>query len=114
MMNTAHRSVGISSPTSSQEPLFIPDVTWYDDLDPQDLEYLDRLLACQDDSTSTCEPISDITIRAEHKDECDDDFRRSKLHIVFDRNCRDWVHMGMSIQGNTEPEASRLRTDDAF
>ncbi|ETP40908.1 hypothetical protein F442_11811 [Phytophthora nicotianae P10297] len=39
---TADASV---SPRSAQDASFLPDVAWYDDLDPEDLEYLDQLLS---------------------------------------------------------------------
>ncbi|EGZ22606.1 hypothetical protein PHYSODRAFT_299801 [Phytophthora sojae] len=47
----AQRALGISSPTSAQDPqlMALPDVTWYEDLDPQDLEYLDRLLSSEEE-----------------------------------------------------------------
>ncbi|KAE9047466.1 hypothetical protein PR003_g1107 [Phytophthora rubi] len=57
VVQKAKRTLGISSPNSSQDPplMLLPDVTWYEDLDPQDLEYLDRLLSCEDDQNGRAE-----------------------------------------------------------
>ncbi|KAG3113812.1 hypothetical protein PI125_g6974 [Phytophthora idaei] len=46
---TQKHTADAGSPRSTQDASFLPDVAWYDDLDPQDLDYLDRLLSSEDD-----------------------------------------------------------------
>lgn len=46
---TQKKGLDVSSPRSAQDASLLPDSAWYEDLDPQDLEYLDRLLSSGED-----------------------------------------------------------------
>lgn len=47
-MTQRHTEDATESPRSTQDSSFLPNVAWYDDLDPQDLEYLNRLLSSEE------------------------------------------------------------------
>ncbi|KAG7390644.1 hypothetical protein PHYPSEUDO_007106 [Phytophthora pseudosyringae] len=56
---THKQTLSVCSPRSTQDTPFFPDVAWFDDLDPQDLEYLDQLLSAAESDDGKQEPSAD-------------------------------------------------------